>query len=290
MTAIVAEALTKRFGDVVALDSLDLTIESGEVFGYLGPNGAGKTTTIRLLLDFLRPTSGSVRVLGRPPTDVSVRHKIGYLPAEVRLDPSYTGEDVFRFFAALRGVVDRTRQTSLCDRFGLDPTRRIGELSTGNRRKVAIVQAFLHGPDLLVLDEPTSGLDPLLQEEFHRLVREESARGATVFLSSHMLPEVEQLAQRVGVLRAGCLATVTDLDELRSRARQRIDLHIDGPADAAVFEGVTGVVEARADQRVVHLVVEGSVDGVVKAASRVRVHRWVTHDVDLEEMFLELYR
>src|SRR5258705_5570056 len=230
MTAIEAVGLTKRFGELVALDGLDLIVEEGEVLGYLGPNGAGKTTTIRLLLDFLRPTSGAVRVLGRPSTDVELRRRIGYLPADVALDRGYTGNDLFEFFGDLRGVADLSRAHELCERFALDPTRKIGELSTGNRRKVAIVQAFMHRPDLLVLDEPTSGLDPLLQDQFHRLVREEIARGATVFLSSHVLPEVEQLAQRVAILRAGKLVTVTSLDELRSRARQRIELHLDRPA------------------------------------------------------------
>jgi ABC-2 type transport system ATP-binding protein len=287
---IEAEGLTKRFGDLVALDSLDLTVEAGEIFGYLGPNGAGKSTTIRLMLDALRPTSGSVRVLGAPAGDVATRQRVGYLPADVHLDPGYTGDDVFDFFGALRGAKDTRRASDLCERFGLDPTRRIKELSTGNRRKVAIVQAFMHEPELLVLDEPTSGLDPLLQNEFLHLVREEARRGATVFLSSHVLREVDQLADRIGVLRAGHLIAVTSLADLRARSRLHLDLYIEGPFDTGVFERVPEVQSVSTTDGIVHLVVSGSVDGVVKAAAAFEVRRLVTPEADLEDLFLDLYR
>jgi ABC-2 type transport system ATP-binding protein len=287
---IQAEGLTKRFGDLVALDSLDLTVEVGEIVGYLGPNGAGKSTTIRLMLDAIRPTSGSVRVLGAPAGDVPTRRRIGYLPADVRLDPGYTGDDVFAFFGALRGVDDRGRAPELCERFGLDPTRRIKELSTGNRRKVAIVQAFMHEPELLILDEPTSGLDPLLQDEFLHLVREESGRGVTVFLSSHVLREVDQLADRIGVLRAGHLIAVTSLADLRAKSRLHLDLYIEGPVDTGVFENIPEVVSVAQTDGIVHLVVAGSVDAVVKAAAAFDVRRLVTPEADLEDLFLDLYR
>ena len=286
--AIRTRGLTKTFGTLTALDGLDLEVAVGEVFGYLGPNGAGKTTTIRLLLDLLRPSAGTVEVLGRHPSEVALRHDVGYLPAEARFDPAYTGRDVIEVSAALRGVDTRFADT-LCERFDLDPGRRITELSTGNRRKVAIVHAFLHRPRLLILDEPTSGLDPLLQEELHHLVREELAGGATVFLSSHVLPEVEALANRVAILRAGRLALSTDLAELRARARQRIDLYVEEGADPTGFEGVPGVLEVRATPGIVHLVVEGSVAEVVRVAASLDVHRWVTHETDLEEVFLGLY-
>ena len=290
--AVVADRLSKRFGALTALDGLDLAVESGEVFGYLGPNGAGKTTTIRLLLDALRPSEGSVVVLGGAPRDPAVRARVGYLPAELHIDPRYTAQDVLDFFGALRGGLDRHYASRLCDRFALDPTRRAGELSTGNRRKIGVVQAFVHRPELLVLDEPTSGLDPLLQHQFHELVREAVGDGATVFLSSHTLPEVEALADRVGILRRGVLVDIATVDELRDRARQRIELHVDGDGAiaAGVFDDVAGVVSATADGEVVHLVVEGSVDAALKAASQLTVVRIITLDTDLEDIFLAYYR
>jgi ABC-2 type transport system ATP-binding protein len=284
--------LSKRFGALVALDAVDLEVTAGEVFGYLGPNGAGKSTTIRLLLDLIRPTSGSCTVLGGTGADPEIRRRIGYLPAELHLDPAYTAADLVAYFGALRGIHDGGRSAELYERFDVDPTRRIGELSTGNRRKVAIVQAFLHRPDLLILDEPTSGLDPLLQHEFHDLVREEQARGVTVFLSSHTLPEVEELADRIGVLRAGRLIDVTSLDDLRARSRQRLDVHLAGPAPATadLFAGVEGVVARTVERNVVHLTIEGSMDPVVKAAAAMPVRRLVSHETDLEDLFRSLYR
>jgi ABC-2 type transport system ATP-binding protein len=288
--SIEAERLTKHFGPVRALEELDLAVDHGEVFGYLGPNGAGKTTTIRLLLDFLRPTNGSCRVLGSTGADTDVRRRIGYLPGELRLDPRYSAADVVDFFGALRGGVDRARVDELYERFDLDPHRPSGELSTGNRRKVGIVQAFMHRPDLLLLDEPTSGLDPLLQQEFRALVREEAGRGATVFLSSHVLPEVEVLAERVAILRKGRLVAVAGVHDLRREARQRIDLHVTGAADAAPFSVLPEVVEASATDGTVHVVVQGSVDRVIKTAAQLDVQRIVTHDDDLEDVFLSYFR
>jgi ABC-2 type transport system ATP-binding protein len=290
--AVRTEGLTKHFGAVKAVDDIDLVIERGEVFGYLGPNGAGKTTTVRLLLDFLRPTAGRAVVLGGSGGDPEVRRRIGYLPGDLRLDPDYTASDVIEFFGRLRGGVDRPWVDTLLDRFGLDPTRPVGELSTGNRRKVGVVQAFMSRPELLLLDEPTSGLDPLLQHEFNTLVREVVAAGATVLLSSHVLPEVEALASRVGIVRTGRLVAVAGVEELRQAARQRIELHVAGPvgeADLARFRAVPEVVEVTAEAGVVHVVVEGSVDGVVKVAAGLEVMRVVSHETDLEDVFLRYY-
>ena len=283
------EDLTKHFGAVRAVEGLDLSIRQGEVFGYLGPNGAGKTTTIRLLLDFLRPTRGRAVVLGGSGADPAVRRRIGYLPGDLRLDPGYRGADVFEFFGALRGDAHRRRVEELAGRFQLDPSRPVGELSTGNRRKVGLVQAFMSRPELLLLDEPTSGLDPLLQHEFNGLVREVAAEGATVLLSSHVLPEVEALADRVGIVRQGRLVTVAGVDELRRGARQRLDLHIAGEPDLDRFRTAPGAVEVTASPGVVHVVVEGSVDEVIKAAASMEVVRIVSHEADLEDVFLRYY-
>jgi len=289
-TAVRTEGLTKDFGDLRAVDHLDLEVRRGEVFGYLGPNGAGKSTTIRMLLDFLRPTAGTAIVLGGSGGDTAIRRRIGYLPGDLEVDPSYTANDLLAFYGELRGGLDARLVGSLVARFDLDPTRKVGDLSTGNRRKVGIIQAFAHRPELLVLDEPTSGLDPLLQQEFNALVRETVAEGATVFLSSHVLPEVEVLADRVAILRHGVLVAVRALDELRAEARQRIDLHVRGEVDPSRFAGVENVVRAEGGEGVVHVVVEGSVDALLKAAAQIEVLRIVTHDEDLEDTFLAYYR
>ncbi len=284
------EGLTKHFGAVRAVEDLDLVIERGEVFGYLGPNGAGKTTTVRLLLDFLRPTRGGAVVLGGSGGDPAIRRRIGYLPGDLRLDPTYSAADVIDLFGRLRGGVDQRWVDELCGRFGLDPSRPVGELSTGNRRKVGLVQAFMSRPELLLLDEPTSGLDPLLQHEFNALVREMVAGGTTVLLSSHVLPEVEALADRVGIIRRGRLVALAGVEELRQSARQRLDLYVDGDADPDHFRGVAGVVEVSTSPGVVHLVVEGSVDRVIKAAATMEVVRIVSHEADLEDVFLRFYQ
>jgi ABC-2 type transport system ATP-binding protein len=288
--AVVTRGLTKRFGPVTAVEDLDIEVAQGEVFGFLGPNGAGKTTTIRLLLDVLRPTSGSAEVLGGSPGDLGVRARIGFLPAELQLDPRHTADDAITFLGALRGGFRGAEVGALLERFDLDPGRRIGELSTGNRRKVGVVQAFAGHPELLILDEPTSGLDPLLQHELQSLVEERVADGATVFLSSHVLPEVERVADRIGILRRGRLVALGTVDEVRATARHRLDLHLGAAADPAPFHDLPGVVDAVARGDVLVVTVEGSVDAVVKQAAQLEVRRIVSHDGDLEEAFRELYR
>jgi ABC-2 type transport system ATP-binding protein len=282
--------LTKRFGGLVAVDDLDLEVQRGEVFGYLGPNGSGKSTTIRMLLDFIRPSQGTFELLGTEGAEPSLRRRIGYMPAELRFDPRYTTDDAIEFYGALRGGYDATWVKTLTDRFDLDTERPIGQLSTGNKRKVGIVQAFMHRPELYILDEPTQGLDPLLQFEFHQLIGDVKRDGATVFLSSHVLPEVEALADRVGILRRGKLVTVARVDELQRQARQRIDLHVAGSASVKPFDNLPGVVDARRSGSIISLVVEGPVDAVIKEAAKVNVRRIVTRESDLEDVFLEYYK
>jgi ABC-2 type transport system ATP-binding protein len=290
VAVITTERLTKRFGDVRALIDLDLAVEQGEIFGFLGPNGAGKTTTTRLLLDALRPTSGSVTVLGGTGRDPEVRRRIGVLPADLHFDDRLTGRVFFDYLAALRGGLPKGEVDELCQRFALDPTRRIDELSTGNRRKVGIVAAFAHHPDLLVLDEPTSGLDPIMQEEFHDLVRGRNAAGATVFLSSHLLPEVQEMADRVGLIREGRLLDVNSVTELLEQHRQHLELVLEVPARPDAFEGVPGVVGVTVAGTHVAIEVEGAVHPVLARAAELRADRIVSHQPDLETVFLERYR
>ncbi len=290
MNAVRAEALTKFFGGQRAVEDVSFEVGAGEVFGYLGPNGAGKTTTIRVLLDLVRPSAGTCSILGGPGRDPAIRARVGYLPGELHLDPTYTTHDVVGFYGELRGGVEPAWVDELLDRFTLDPGRRIGELSTGNRRKVGIVQAFMHRPDVLLLDEPSSGLDPLLQLEFHRLVQQVAADGATVFLSSHVLHEVDALADRVAILRDGRLVTVATVDELRAQALQHIDIHLSDPPDAASLRDVQGVVDVSTNGHVAHVVVEGPVGPLIRAVAPLDVVRFTAGGDDLEEAFLRLYR
>ena len=291
--AIRTRALTKVYrGGTVAVRELDLSVRAGEVFGFLGPNGAGKTTTIRILLDLLRPTSGGAEVLGLDTrrAGVDVRRRIGYLPGDLPLYPKLTARETLTYLAALRGGVASGSIERLTERLDLPLDRPVGTLSHGNRQKVGLVQAFMHEPELLVLDEPTGGLDPLLQQEFHRLVEEVAAEVLTVFLSSHVLSEVERVADRVGVIRAGRLVALEEITALQQRATRRLEVELADSVDAVGFARLPHVREARADGRRLHLVVEGSLDAVVKALAEHEVVTLTSHEPDLEEFFLDLYR
>ena len=288
--AIDIRGLTKHFGSVRAVDGIDLRVEPGEVFGFLGPNGAGKTTTIRVVLGLLRPTAGSVSVLGGDPSNPESRRRVTYLPGDLELDAKMTGRQQLELLAALRGGVDRRHIADLCDTVGLDPSRPMRELSKGNRQKVGIVQAFMGEPDLLVLDEPTSGLDPLQQQLFNDLLAQAKARGAAVFLSSHVLPEVERVADRVGIIRAGELVAVATVDDLLMNARQRFTISLTSPPDGVDFESVAGVREHDIVDGMVHVVVEGAVQPVLDVLRPFGVVRITSHDDDLDDAFLGYYR
>jgi len=283
--------LTKRFGDTVALDRLDLQVPRGCIFGYLGPNGAGKSTTIRLLLGLLRPTSGTAHVLGH---DVvrerrRVHRLVGYLPGDVSIDPDLTARQYLDHLASLRGGVDPAVRDDLVERFDLDVNRRIGTLSHGNRQKVAIVQACMHEPELLVLDEPTQGLDPLVQRTFLDLLRATRDRGGTVFLSSHVLSEVEDVADVVAVVRDGRLVATTSVADLVDRTRRRLVLTTHSPTDLAALRSTDGVLSAEASDGGVEVVVEGSMAALFRLAAPWGIERVVADEVDLAGVFLHLY-
>lgn len=291
MTSAVIEtrSLTKRFGKLTAVDSLDLAISPGEVYGLLGPNGAGKSTAVRCLLGFLNPSGGDARVLGGHPRDPEVHRRLGYVAGDVTLDRQLRVRDLLTWYGRLRGGMPWAKAGALCERLTLDPSRRIGELSTGNRRKVAIVQAFMHEPDVLILDEPTAGLDPLLQRSVLEMVRERRAAGAAVLFSSHLLPEVENIADRVGILRLGRLVREDSMTSLRAEARQRIELRFAQSVPAALFDDLDGVSDVQTNGRSAHLVIAGSAAPLMKRLADFEIERIVTHDEDLEDIFFTYY-
>jgi len=275
------------------LFDLDLEVQRGEVFGFLGPNGAGKSTTMRLLLDVIRPTAGSASLLGLDAhaDSLELRRRIGYLAGDFSLYPRLTGAVVLDYLGELRGGVDRRTRDALAERFGADLHRPIRELSTGNRQKLGLIQAFMHDPELLILDEPIAGLDPLVQQSFHALLAETSAQGATIFLSSHTLSEVERVTHRLAILREGRLVVVDSLENLRRIAVQRLEIEFaDPPPSAAIFEALPGVREVTAAHSTLTIAFEGSADPVVKVAAAYEVRAVRSRDDDLEEIFLRYYR
>lgn len=290
--AIRTRGLTKSFGDTLALRSLDLEVPRGIIFGYLGPNGAGKTTTIRLLNGLLRPTSGGAEVLGKDiVTDRDQVHaSIGYLPGEFVAYRDLTARRYLNYLAELRGGIDWSYAELLIKRFDLEDDRRIGDLSHGNRQKVGLIQAVMHRPPVVVLDEPTQGLDPLMQHEFLTLMREIRDEGGTVFLSSHVLDEVEAVADRVGILRQGELLVVEEVAALKEKALRRIDLVFEAPAPLESLRSTPGVRSAEGVDRTAHVVVEGSTTELLRRAAPYGIENIVTHEVDLEEIFLTYYQ
>ena len=286
-----ARSLTKRFGRTLALDHLDLDVPRGSVFGYLGPNGAGKTTTIRLLVGLLRPSSGAAQVLGLDASDArdAIHDRVGYLPGDFVAYPRWTVAEYLDFVAALRRAVDDDEIEALAKRLDLDLNRKIGTLSHGNRQKVGLVQAFMGRPELLILDEPTSGLDPLMQREFLAMVREVRDEGRTVFLSSHLLNEVEAVTDTVAMLRAGRLLVVESVAALKARARRRIDLTFAGAPPLDELRRVTCVREATAVDHTVHLAVDGTMEELFGVAAPYGIEKAVAHEADLEEIFLAYY-
>lgn len=287
--AILTEGLTKTFGREVALAHLDLEVLEGEVFGYLGPNGAGKSTTISLLLGFLAPSAGRATVLG---TEVGRRHRsahgrIAYVPAGAELWPSLTGAEVLDLLARVHGTVDAGYREQLIDDFGLDANKKIRALSHGNRQKVLLVAAFSARPELLFLDEPTAGLDPLMEQVFQACVREARDRGQTVFLSSHVLSEVDAVCGRVAMLRGGHLIEVGELATMRRLASTRVQAELAGTVPS--LDAVAGVSDVAVDGNRLTCTVQGSVGPLLESLTPAGVLQLTTHEPSLEELFVARY-
>lgn len=289
--AISAERLVKDYHGVRGLAGLDLEVRTGEVYGFLGPNGAGKTTAIRLLLDLIRPTSGRAVVLGLDPQrdGVALRRRIGYLAGDFVVDGRQTGAELLTFLGNLRGGVTAARIDELAQRLDLDLGLRIMTLSRGNRQKVGVVQAFMHDPELLVLDEPTSGLDPFLQHEFAALTREAVGEGRTVFVSSHVMSEVQRIADRVGIIREGRLVTVEDVEILRERSTRTVEIQFESPVSYHDFAGIAGVSDLQIDGSSLSCRLDGRADALVKQAARHTVVTLSVEEADLEELFFHYY-
>jgi ABC-2 type transport system ATP-binding protein len=291
--AIEAVGLTKYYGDTPGIVDLDLEVMTGEIFGFLGPNGAGKSTTIRTYLDLLHPSSGTVTILGYDSHEesVDIRQRTGYLPGDLAMYDDMTAREMLRYFSSLRGVDTTARVEELADRLQLDLDIKIGSYSSGNRQKVGIVQAFMHDPELLILDEPSTGLDPLMQQEFYQMLDEVRQAGRTVFLSSHILPEVERTADRIGIVRDSRLVTVQTVDDLKARARRRFQIVFAEQISPAVFAELPGVQSAMSshDGYGVDILIEGPVDGLLGKAAEHRMENVISHEGDLEEAFLAFY-
>jgi ABC-2 type transport system ATP-binding protein len=291
VNVIETERLTKSYGKQRGIIEVDLAVGQGEVFGFLGPNGAGKTTTIRVLLDLIRPTSGKASVFGIETTvdPVSIHRRIGYIPGEFALYDRLTGGQTIEYFGNLRGGVDRAYRDSLIERFDVDPSRKFKEYSKGNKQKIGLVIALQHRPELLMLDEPTSGLDPLVQQSFYALVREAQAEGRTVFLSSHILSEVERTCDRVAIIRDGRLVKVDSVEGLRDLAHHQVELRFVDGVPAEAFQGLPGVSEVVIEDHTLRMRVSGPITPVVQAAARYELLDFVSREPTLEETFLAQY-
>ena len=283
--------LTKFYGNRLGVLDVDIEVQQGEVFGYLGPNGAGKTTSIRMLLDLIRPTRGNAEIFGLDICQHSreIRSRIGYLPGELALYEDLTGRELLRYFAHLRGGVDWNFVEELAEPLKCDLSKLIRSLSHGNKQKVGLIQAFMHKPELLILDEPTLGLDPLIQQEFYQLIAAVKADGRTVLLSSHILPEAERICDRVGIIREGQVIAVESVESLKARALHQLQIYFGAPVPQKAFAHVAGVRDMTVKGTVLCCNVVGDLDPLIKAAAQFEVINVISHEANLEEIFLTYY-
>ena len=292
-TIIQTNRLTKSYGRSRGIIEVTFDMQEGEVFGFLGPNGAGKTTTMRTLMGLLRANRGSATIGGLDcwKESTEVKKLVGYLPGEFTFDPGLRGAQIIQYLGHLRGGVDQAYVRSLVERLGFDPSKRFREYSHGNKQKLGLVQALMHKPRLLILDEPTTGLDPLNQQEFYKMVAEIHAEGRTVFLSSHILPEVEQTCNRVAIIREGRLVTIDQVSALKTIHQRDVEISFAGPASVEWFKQVADVTKVvqETDERTLQLVVQGDLAEIIQIAGQHSATNIATHEPSLEEAFLRFY-
>ena len=294
MSAIIqTNNLTKSYGKSRGIIEVTFSIQEGEVFGFLGPNGAGKTTTMRTLMGLLHANSGNATIGGLDcwTQSTEVKKQVGYLPGEFTFDPGLRGAQIIEYLGHLRGGVDQTYVRALVERLGFDPSKRFREYSHGNKQKLGLVQAFMHKPRLLILDEPTSGLDPLNQQEFYKMIAEVHAEGRTVFLSSHILPEIEQTCDRVAIIREGRLVKIDHVSALKDIHQHDVEISFAGPASVEWFKNVAGVAKVAqgADEHTLQLNVQGELTEIIRIAGQHGATNITTHEPTLEEVFLRFY-
>ncbi len=282
--------LTKYYGDVVGIEDLDLKVYPSEIMGFLGPNGSGKTTTIRACLDLLRKTDGEVKIFGLDSHEDSleIRRRTGYLPGDFGMYDDLKVKTILRYLLSQSGVSDETKMTALARRFDLDINRRYGELSKGNRQKVGIVQAFMANQDLILLDEPTSGLDPLMQQKIYDFLREEKAKGKTIFMSSHILAEVEEICDRVAIIRGGRLQVVEDINSLKEKMGKRLIVDFENKVDPSIFD-IQGVDDIQIEEKTATMIVTSNLDEVIKKVSKQNIVNMSLETFSLDQLFLTYY-
>jgi ABC-2 type transport system ATP-binding protein len=290
---IVVDKLTKNYGSSRGIEDVSFEIAEGEVFGFLGPNGAGKTTTMRTLMGLLHPGGGKAIIGGFDcwAQATEVKRLVGYLPGEFAFDPSLTGAQIIEYLGNLRGAMDRAYVKQLVERLGLDLSKKFRTYSRGNKQKVGVIQAFMHKPPLLILDEPTSGLDPLNQQEFYRIVKETHANGQTVFLSSHILPEVEHTCDRVAIIREGRLVRVDHVAALKELQQRQLEITFATPASPAWFAQLPGIISVQqgATPNELHMAVRKDLAQVIQVAAQHGATNILTREPSLEEIFLHFY-
>lgn len=290
MDVIHTSELTKYYGKVRGIDNLNLKIIKGEIFGFLGPNGAGKTTTIRILVDLIRPTRGSAGIFGLDVQkhSVEIRRRIGNLPGDVALYEHLTGDEFLNLMSSLHENHSGKRKQTLAKRLDLDLSRRIKTYSKGMKQKVAIIQAMMNDPELLILDEPTSGLDPLVQREFYDLLKREQSRGKTIFFSSHILPEVERVCDRVGLLRKGVLVDVESIDNLKSKRVRKLELTLKEEVSQERLQ-IPGIEISRIDGKHIEILVHGHIGDLIPKLAELPLDDVVFPEATLEDTFMKFY-
>lgn len=284
--------LTKYFGKFKAIDNLNFTVKKGEIFGYLGPNGAGKTTTIRSILNFIQPSKGEARVFGMDSSKFSMQilKKIGYLPGELHLYNNLSGKDLLKYLGNLHRKYNKALVEDLASRLNVDLNKKIKALSHGDKQKLGIINAFMGEADLLILDEPTSGLDPLVQSDFNQMLLEAKKKGKTIFISSHILPEVERICDRVAIIREGKLIVTEEIETLKTKAIRPLSVTFEVAPKAEDFKSATGVKDVKSDGKVLHCSVVGTLDSFIKDIAKYKVVNIVTEEPNLEEIFMSYYR